>query len=290
MKKVKLNVMLAIMFMFVASNVFAQPFTPDIANDVYGILQGGGNLPGVSTPNDDNDNLAGVPNPADINDAINLLLGTAHTHNSDVDNLQFTGPDSTWQDLSDQNNDGTFILISLTAANSNSLRVYSTAAPGVKIPVVGLTGQSGFGFTGDGTSAATPFTAGLSPLAPGTNFGWSIESVPTAGPIDVWDSNPALNPDGLDHMLTYRLSALAGQEVWVQIGAAPAFLYEFKDPYLIAWEDKPVNLQTGKLGDEDYDDLIYLVDRVQPIPEPMTMALFGSGLVGFAMTRRKKRS
>ena len=278
------------------TNVFAQPYTPTVAGDTYGIGQAAGtegapvadsNDPSVPTPKDNNDNLSGSPNPADINDAINLLLGTSYKRNADVDSFQVTGLDHTWLDISTTDTDGTFVLMSLTALNSNTLRVYDTNDVGTKIAITGLTGLSGFGFSGNGT-AGDPFAAGLSPLAPGTNFGWSILSeTPGADPDYVWDSNPAYNPDGLDHMLTYHLGALAGQKVWIQIGANPAFEYTFFDPYLIAWEDLPVI--EGKLGDEDYDDLIFLVDRVQPIPEPMTMALFGSGLFGMAALRRKKQ-
>ena len=47
-----------------ATPAFAQPFTGTMGSDTYGIAQGGGNIPGVATPRDNNDNLAGSPNPA----------------------------------------------------------------------------------------------------------------------------------------------------------------------------------------------------------------------------------
>jgi len=284
MKKLSLIIAVCALMAFTASGVNAQPFTPTVAGDTYGIAQGGGNILAVPTPRDNNDNLAGIPNPADINDAINLLLGTAYARNSDVDFLRVVGPDETWQDLSSTDFSGEYALVSLTAANSNTLSVYDVTAPAVKVPVLGPV--SGFGFLGkDGLTAATAFTAALSPFAGGTNFGFSIKSVPVSGPTNTWDSNPTSNPDGLDHMLTYHLAALSGQTIWIKVGANPASEYTFYDPYLIAWEDKP--LLNGLLGDEDFDDLVFLVDRVRPIPEPISMVLFGSGLAGLAGLRRK---
>ena len=125
-------------------------------------------------------------------------------------------------------------MVSLTAANTNTLSVYDVTTPLVKIPVLGPV--SGFGFLGkDGLTAATAFTAALSPFAGGTNFGFSIKSVPVSGPTNIWDSDPTSNPDGLDHMLTYHLATLSGTTVWLKVGADPAFEYKFFDPFLITW-------------------------------------------------------
>lgn len=257
--------------------VFAQPFTPGMAADTYDSTPDA-----IPTPRDNNDNLAGVPNPADINDAINRLLGTGFARNSDVDHLRVVTPDSTWTDISGTADaDGAYVLISLTAANSNTLRVYDVTDPGTKIAVLGP--SSGFGYTGDGT-IGDPYDAAYSPLAFGVNFGWSLRSV-GASSTNIWDSDPTLNAGGLDHMLTYHLAALSGKTIYIKVGS-DVVPYTFYDPYLLAWEDKP--LLSGKLGDEDYDDLVYLVDRVRPIPEPMSMLLLGSGLVGMAGLRRKK--
>lgn len=263
-----------------SADLWAQPFSGYMSADGYDATPDA-----IPTPRDNNDNLGGSPDPADINDAINLLLGTSYTRNSDVDFLRHTGPDAIWTDLSSLENDGTYVFISLTAANKNTLRVYDVTTPGVKLGILGP--LSGFGYTGDGT-IGDPFLGAFSPLASGTNFGWNLKSDPAVGADLFWDSNPAFNTDKLDHMLTYKVFGLTGKSVYIDTGSG-ASLYTFKQPFLLAFEDKPFNPSTGRIGDEDYDDSIFLVDRVAPVPEPMTMALLGSGLVGLARLRQRQR-
>lgn len=58
------------------------------------------------------------------------------------------------------------------------------------------------------------------------------------------------------------------------------------DPYLIGGEDLPYS--GGKLGDEDYDDMMYLVDRVSPVPAPGAVLLSGLGLSLHGWLRRRR--
>lgn len=65
--------------------------------------------------------------------------------------------------------------------------------------------------------------------------------------------------------------------------------------YLFAFEDLPVGGAPGfGTGDFDYNDFIYhfnVVAREQDhpvIPEPASMLLFGMGVVGAGLTRRRK--
>lgn len=271
---------------FIVPNAFAQPFSGTMAADTYGIAQGGGNIVGVPTPQDDNDNLLGSPNPADINDAINLLLGTSYARNSDVDFLQLTSGDKTWIDLSTGAAQATYSIISLTAGNSNTLGVYKVSDPvGSKVEVLGP--YTGMGFKGLGTFAS-PFPAGLSPYTGGENFGWYLKTASNSS-TKYWHSQPEINVDSMDHMLTYKMFALSGTSVWIKVGNAAAYEYTFYNPYLLAFEDIEKG-SNGRLGDEDYDDTIFLVDRVQPVPEPATMAMLGSGIIGMLGFRRRKQS
>jgi hypothetical protein len=244
----------------------ATPFPPNLVNDIYDSTPDG-----TPTPREDND---GVP---DINDAINLVLGTSYASNENVDHL-FVEPDYVWQQLN-----GDVALIGLTAGNVNTLGVYTDLGVGtVKSTMLTATG---FGFAGDGT-AANPFPAANVPLGTGTLFGWYLDSA-GGGTTATYYSEPGLNPNGFDHMMTYILG-ISGMTVYLDYGGGPV-THTFSNPFLVGWEDLAWNGTT--LGDEDYDDMIYIFDKTAPIPEPSTVLLLGIGvlgLVGYGIRRRKR--
>lgn len=252
-----------------ATAAFAGPTPPNLANDTYGVAQGG-TVNGIPTPNDDND---GTP---DINDAINQLLVTSYANNVDVDHLQVAN-DEVWKDMT-----GTIALIGLTAGNSNTIGVYTGIGTGAgQTPILGP--YSGFGFVGDG-SLTNPYPAASTGLSSGTLFGWYLRTDDGSGPVDYF-SESALNPL-FDHMLTYDLSELSGESIYVQYGSGPNAIvseWTLNSPYLICWEDLPWDPCEQLLGDEDYDDMIYLVDRVVPIPAPGALLLgcLGAGIVAW---------
>jgi hypothetical protein len=255
--------------------VMASPFPDNVANDVYGVIQGG-MVNGIPTAKDDNDN------GPDINDAVNRLQGTALGRNKDVD-PQFIDWDSVWKTT---NQTVSVVFIGSSASFSNTIGAYTDIGTGsVQTPPI-LGPVTGFGFAGDGTQGS-PYPAAQGDLNIGTQLGWRLN---VSGP-SVWDyfSEPGLNHTGFDHMMTFDLPGADGTTIWVDMGmgSGPEIL-ALNDPYLITWEDLEVFPGTPPtLGDDDYDDMMFLVDNVVPIPVPPTMLLLASGLIGLVGLRRK---
>ncbi len=252
--------------------VQATPFSDNVLNDIYN-----GQPNGIPTANDHND---GVP---DLFDAANLLLGTSYTSNADLD-ARFVAEDQVFVGQGQHN----IALIGLTAGNYNTLGVYTDLGQGQNKQVL-LPSDPQFGFTGDG-SAANPFKGAAFDIV--GEFAWYLEQ---GGPYNhtTFYSENQLN-DGWDHMMTFAMPELNGQNTFLDIDNQVVD-YQFTNAFLIGWEDLPYGYQNpGILGDDDYDDMLYLVDfrptsLPSSIPEPASAWLLAAGLVGLSLRRRKKQ-
>lgn len=127
------------------------------------------------------------------------------------------------------------------------------------------------------------YTIGLNE---GSVFSWFLQTYnPNTGAEKaIYYSDSRKNTSLLDHMITYDLGGpldFWNGEEWIH----------YENPHLIGWENQGWDPVTQSLGNEDYNDFIFLVDRgIPPVPEPSTLLLFGVGLLSLAGLNRKKQN
>jgi hypothetical protein len=220
-------------------------------------------LPGAETP------LQTVLN--------NITVGGPSSVNVNTDQV---APDGRWMVTGSGNASATMIIEIAGYANINSFGVYNGSNFATLFTGPAVQGaRASFFVYANGDIGILQQYSGIyttySGFLTGNDFGFFMNS---AG--NTWFSEEVRNSDQSDHMVAFQ-----GKGDTVQLPSAFPGTWTSNE-YVLAWED----LAIGPNGpsDKDYNDMVVMVESVKPVPEPGTMVLLGTGLIGLAGWGRKK--
>ena len=201
----------------------------------------------------------------------NITTGGASSVDVNADQIS---QDKYWALTATGGSVATMIIEVAGYANDNVFGVYDLSNPANKVALFNgpATGGDQVVVSIKASGAVYVNFANTGTTFASTNFGYFLQ-----GPGGTFYSDDALNPGAADHMVSYRGE---GDQVTLP-GNYPGVWTA--DEYVLGWEDVA-------FGDNDFDDMVVMVESVMPVPEPTTLGLMGLGLLGMGLLARRKKA
>lgn len=222
-------------------------------------------------------NGGGIDTVGDVLDSI----AVDGSNNIRYDDYMQDYEDSYWQVTGSGGSSSTMIIELAGFAGTNAFGVYNKAAPHEMVELFagasGAGSQAHLSIKADGSVYVNFSDTGVDFNA--NEFGFYLDSSTSAGG-GIWYSDSSMNADGYDHMAAYQGDDLETVAVG---GNAPGLWTDSE--FVLAFED--LNCTAGAC-DGDYTDFMVMIESVNPVSIPGSLALMGLGLGLLGATARRK--